>query len=318
MTIEQRKRATEKANGICTDKCIAALEWLCENHPKWKNINLAEIRSEFEGRMPVAIDNSSEIDSENANVESEEQFICYVPDASLDDQFGGFEDPEAFKMYVDKMHELNFQVTLHMPMGREFLGDSKDDDFLVATSLLVFPYGRCGMFDDRQLKDGSLTSDSQHEGFMRHLSLVSNPICQQQMFQLLLHSQISKWRLLKHSRLQVKGKQSIDAIANSLNPKDLSDAIQARQDGNRFGGTFASNTFLRKVNATAASLPHTGAAAKKARQQLEALQHKYGVATIFLTVNFDDENSLLLQILTGEEIDDNRDVNDLTDNKCAA
>jgi AAA domain/Helitron helicase-like domain at N-terminus len=317
MTTEQRRKATEKGNGIRTHKCIAAVEWLVANHPKWKGIDLDKLREEFEGKTPVVVDNSKEVESENANVEAEEQFICYVPDGTLDEQFGGFQDPEAFKEYVDAMHQKNFQVTLHMPMTREFLGDNKDDDFLVATNLLVFPYGRCGMFEDRRLKDGSLTSDCEHEGFMRHLSLVSQRVCQSQMFQLILYSQISKWRILKSSRLKLKGERTVDAIANALNSGDLSNAINARRRGDRFAGTFASNAFLKQVDATASALAHTDAAAKKARGKIEAMVHEFGIPSVFLTVNFDDECSFLLQVLSNEEIDDDTPVEDIPEKECA-
>ena len=316
MTAEQWQKATAKGAGIRTEKCLAALEWLVDNHPKWKDINLQQLCDKFAGRMPVVVDNSKEVKSENANVETEEQFVCYVPDGTLDEQFGGFQDPEAFKQYVDQMHQKNFKVTVHMPMAREFLGKNKDDDFLVATNLLVFPYGRCGMFEDRQLKDGSLTSNCEHEGFMKHLSLVSQPLCQTQMFQLILYSQISKWRLLKSSRLKLKGEQTVDAIANSLNAEDLSDAIHSRRRGDQFGGTFASNAFLKQVDATASALPHTDATAKRERQKLEAMVHEFGIPSVFLTVNFDNECSFLLQVLTEDEIDDDTPVEDLSDAEC--
>ena len=316
MKREQRQRATAKGSGIRTAKCVAALEWLVANHPKWKNVDLEKLRDDFAGQTPVVADNSKEVESENANVETEEQFVCYVPDGTLDEQFGGFEDPEAFKQCVDQMHQKNFKVTLHMPMAREFLGDTKEDDFLVATNLLVFPYGRCGMFEDRQLKDGSLTSDCEHEGFMRHLSLVAQRCCQTQMFQLILCSQISKWRLLRSSHLKMKAEHTVDAIANALNAEDLSDTINARRGGDRFGGTFASNAFLRQVDATASALPHADATAKKERAKLEAMVHEFGIPSVFLTVNFDDECSFLLQALSNEEIDDDALVEDLSDLEC--
>ena len=317
MTAEQRRRATEKGNGVRTAKCLQALEWLTVNHPKWKDINIQTLRDEFAGRTPVVVDNSKEVESENSNVETEEQFVCYVPDGTLDEQFGGFEDPEAFKQYVDQMHQKNFKVTVHMPMTREFLGETKDDDFLVATNLLVFPYGRGGMFEDRQLKDGSLTADCEHEGFMKHLSLVSQNVCQSAMFQLILYSQISRWRILKSSRLKLKGERTVDAIANALNADDLADAINSRRRGDRFGGTFASNAFLKQVDATASSLPHADTAAKKARAKIEAMVHSYGIPSVFLTVNFDDECSFLLQVLINDEVDDDTPVEDLTDEDCA-
>jgi hypothetical protein len=84
--------------------------------------------------------------------------------------------------------------------------------------------------------------------------------------------------------------------------------------GNQFGGTNVSQKFLDAIDACSLFLPHTCDAAKKARQKAEMLQHHYGIGSVFLTCNFDDKNSLIMQVLKGGNmIDDDSDVSQLTD-----
>ena len=55
-----------------TDKLIAAVEWLVENHHNWKDIDLNEMRRNLEGCKPVFVNNSTEAQSSNSNIEEEE------------------------------------------------------------------------------------------------------------------------------------------------------------------------------------------------------------------------------------------------------
>jgi hypothetical protein len=66
-----------------------------------------------------------------------------------------------------------------------------------------------------------------------------------------------------------------------------------------------------------ALLPHTREAAKKGRAKAETLQHHFVIGAIFLTLTFDDENSLLMQIFHGEIIDDIDDISGLLDEELA-
>jgi hypothetical protein len=61
-------------------------------------------------------------------------------------------------------------------------------------------------------------------------------------------------------------------------------------------------------------VPHMNLAAKRAKQNAEAIQHWFGMGSIFLTVTPDDENSLIVQIYSGIQIDsgDQPVVNQLT------
>jgi Helitron helicase-like domain at N-terminus len=54
-------------------------------------------------------------------------------------------------------------------------------------------------------------------------------------------------------------------------------------------------------------------AAKKARAIGKSMQHHFGIPSVFLTVTFDDENSLLMQVMSGCTIDNYTDIQDLSD-----
>ena len=67
MTADQRKKAR---NQVRTEKIIEAVEWLCKNHKRWKGIDLEEFREELADSVPVVVDRSSEVESEQANVDA--------------------------------------------------------------------------------------------------------------------------------------------------------------------------------------------------------------------------------------------------------
>ena len=58
----------------------------------------------------------------------------------------------------------------------------------------------------------------------------------------------------------------------------------------------------RTLEAVAACAPHTNEAAKKAKYKVEAMQCHFGLPSWFLTVTPDDENSVLLQVYSGNNI----------------
>ncbi len=72
------------------------------------------------------------------------------------------------------------------------------------------------------------------------------------------------------------------------------------------------------MDATARELPHTDAAAKRARSSMESMFHHDGMGSVFLTVTFDDENSLLIQVLSGVQVDTGESIDDLSDEELAA
>ena len=301
LTEWQRQRAKELCSAR-TEKLIRAVDWLVENNSLWRHINKASIRHRLESASPVVEDRSTTVDGENANVEEQEIFTCYYPDSTANASFGGCSHPNGFKDFVTRMardgHDGEFQANLR----REYIQST--EDVLVEANLLQFPYGVGGMYDKRELPNGSRTSKSDLDEFVQELSLNSQPVFQRPLFQLMLCSLACKNMLLRSSRLQLRGKTDAANLASGLNEGDVLCCIGGRRMKNRFAGTRTSRLLLDAVDATAADLPHTNEAAKKARQKGEAMQHHFGMGSVFLTCTFDDENSLLMEVFSREESND--------------
>ena len=132
MTTSQKKRAE---NEIRVDKLIAAVEWLIANNVNWSDADLEKYRKEFESKVPIIVDNSSEETSENENIERKELFTCYFPDGALDENLGGFDSREAFKAHVDKMAKNgNFDVSVKLDLEKDFANDNS----VTFSSVLVY------------------------------------------------------------------------------------------------------------------------------------------------------------------------------------
>ena len=109
---------------------------------------------------------------------------------------------------------------------------------------------------------------------------------------------------------------SASAIANGIPTADLTSAIRNRINGNRNGGTRVACKVLDACDATGRALPHTNEAAGIARSTGEAMQHHFGIASIWLTISFDDKNSWIMQVFSGIKVDDDTDILTLTDDEC--
>ena len=314
MTERQRQRARLP---LRTNKILAAVEWLVENHSRWKGVDLDSYRARLANFVPHVIDDSTVVASENQNIESEELFKCYYPDGAMNENDGGFDDSEAFKSYVNEMKRDGFDLQLKLNLSKDFI-EGKDGDQLISSSLLQFPYGRGGLRENRTLGDGTINANAQLEPFMAHLSRLAQPIFQLPLFTLIIYSLTSKLRLLKRSRLQLRSPATIDALANGLLAKDVTQTIQSRRTtGSGSSGSVASRALLNAVDCMSAAVPQSNEAAKKARRIGESMQHHFGMPSLFLTMSFDDENSLLMQTLSNEKIDDEKYVIDLPDEELA-
>jgi len=316
MTKGQRQKVRDKCEKMRTHKIIAAVEWLCANHRRWAKVDLEAFKRELENVTPIIIDNSREEDSENTNVEDRELFTCFYPDGATTQDKAGFDDPNTFREYVNELQSKGFDPALQLQLKGEWI-NSEDGDMLVSACPLAFPYGICGINSRRRKADGSFTDKPEPIEYYRHLSLLSQLCFQTPMIQLILYNQISKLKLLRKSRLQVKGEHRVENLSKGINYEDVKEAIKYRKSGMRHSGTNASRALLQSVDACTKALPHTNEAAKQARVNGEAMQHHFGIATTFVTVNFDDENSILMQIYAQEMVDDDTPLKDLNDSKLA-
>ena len=84
---------------------------------------------------------------------------------------------------------------------------------------------------------------------------------------------------------------------------DVTTAIGARSNGIKIYNK--GEKFLSAIDSVTNTIPHSNEAAKKARRNGETLQHHFGTASYFLTVNPDDETSYVVQIYSQQIIDDN-------------
>jgi hypothetical protein len=309
MTPEQKASAQRE---VRVQKILDAVTWLTTYNKNWMGIDFVKLMSDFEKCKPTIVDRSTTVGSENANVESHEIFSCYYPDGGMDRHRGGFDDHESFKVFVDEMQKKNYDLHLQMDLARSFV-QGNDGEQLTRACLLQFPYGVGGMNEKRLLPSNeSFTTSVDHEAYLQHLTKLSQPIFQEPMFQLVAFTIISKMKLLRQSRLQVRGEFTAKALANGLNHQDLMNAVRARQQGQRGAGTVAAKELLKSVDACSKALPHTNEAAKQARSTGEAMQHHFGIGSVWLTFTPDDENSLLMQVLSDSIIDDDANLSTLS------
>ena len=201
MTSTQKMLALTKSK-IRTEKVITALEWLCENHKNWKHIHLDTIVQELMLRQVVVIDGSEEVECQNTNVEQEELFTCYYPDGAMNPREGGCSDGATFQQYVEDMAKKGYNLEFEMNLQEKLIKGS-DDETLVKSSLLQFPYAICGNREQRIMESGKTAQDCELTEYLDHLSRVSNPVFQTNFFQLVMYSIMSKCRILKSSRLDL-------------------------------------------------------------------------------------------------------------------
>jgi Helitron helicase-like domain at N-terminus len=123
-----------------------------------------------------------------------------------------------------------------------------------------------------------------------------------------------KQRMVRYAGCQVRNKVNASALAHDLTVDDMTQAINARQSGIRSNsGSTVANHFISNVDAVTRAAPHSNEAAKRAKRDAEAIQHRFGMASYFLTVTPDDDSSFLVQVYSGVCIDDERPVASLSD-----
>ena len=74
----------------------------------------------------------------------------------------------------------------------------------------------------------------------------------------------------------------------------------------------ATKTLLPAVDACSKSLPHSNEAARAAQSTGELMQHHFGIGSAWLTVTFNDDNCLVMQVLSDCRIDNDKAPKDLT------
>jgi Helitron helicase-like domain at N-terminus len=319
MTLDQQKRARQK-NKIRVDYVLRAMQWLIDHNIEWKKLNLNVDTIKDSLKNPIMIDNSTteSTAANNNNIEKTESFQVFFPDGTLSSLTGGQESMQQFQKLVKSAREKGYDLNFQCDLMKEAVSDYKDNT-LANACLLQFPYGRGGMNELRQKTNGSLTSAVDITEYVEHLSYVSQPNFHTALFSLILYNLTMKQRMVKYAGCQIRDKVNASALAHDLTVDDMTHAINARQSGIRSNNDLSvASHFLSKVDAVTRAAPHSNEAAKYAKRNAEAIQHRFGMASYFLTVTPDDDSSFLVQVYSGVCIDDKHAVASLSDEELSS
>ena len=83
-------------------------------------------------------------------------------------------------------------------------------------------------------------------------------------------------------------------LRNDLSLLNFSSAAAAKAEHGKVTGDKISRNLIRGLESVQKGLPHSDAAARRARQHMATLQNHFGLGGIFLTVTPDDENTFLI------------------------
>jgi hypothetical protein len=316
MTQSQSARARERSK-VRTNIVLLALQWLISNNEEWiqKGIDLDLIRENL--RNPLVLDNSMEVDgsdddNDNNNIEETDSFQVFFPDGTMSSLTGGQENLEQFNEILQAASRSGYDISIRSNLMKEAVSDFRDNN-LVNACLLQFPYGRGGMHENRMEAKGCLTSNTDVEEYVQHLTRLSQPSFHHELFTLILYNLSMKQAMVRNAGWRVRNKCDAKSIATELTMEEISEAISTRVSGGRKRRcTTQGHKLLNAVDAIAKAVPHTNEAAKQARSNGECIQHHFGTPSVFLTVTPDDDNSFLVQVLVDEIIDDDRPIESIS------
>ena len=316
MTPEQNRKAREK-NKIRTQKLLVAIEWLIMNNEEWRSRQIDFNHIQQSLRNPTLIDNSKTLEERTVsetdnNIESTESFEVFFPDGTMSPATGGQSDVQQFKDLIQASQKNGFNLEFRCNLYKEAVADFKDNN-LVNACLIQFPYGRGGMHEQRLRANGSFTSNTDITEYVEHISRISQPHFHTELFTLILYNLTMKQQMVKSAGWKVRNKADASLLAKELTETDVTAAISARQNGTQSENSTPGRSLLNAVDAVARAVPHTNEAAKRARRDGEAFQHHFGMASWFISVTPDDENSVIVQIYSGRKIDlDDRPIQSLS------
>ena len=185
----------------------------------------------------------------------------------------------------------------------------------VNACILQFPYGRGGFDELRNKPDGSFITSSIDIGkYIEHLSHISIKYFQCELFILQLYNIIMKQWMLRFASFQICNNTSVENFANNIDLEDIRDILnQRKRNGSSSFGYIrysSSSQFIHAIDAITKALPHTNTSTRKNKNVGECLQHHFGIATLFISISPDDENNFLIQVWSGEDVQDNTFYND--------
>ena len=318
MTAKQHEKAQQK-HKIRIDYVSSAVRWLICHNSQWKHLESSYQKIVDSIQNPYFVDNSIIIDNmeenqEHNDVEDSETFQVFYPDGQISTVSCGQHNVDEFREIVSQASQQGFNMEYRCSQLREAVADYKDEN-LVNACLLQFPYGRGAMNEDRMKNDGSISTSVDVKEYIQYLSMLSLRQFHRDLFTLILYNMYMKQMMVRKANLKAREKGDSTLFAQELTFEDVNAAIHARRtrtqscnETNHPGGKF-----LGAIDVVCQTVPHSNEAARKARRNVECLQHHFGCPTFFLTVTPDDDNHFLIQVYTDILIDDDTDIGSLSD-----
>ena len=318
MTDAQYLNAKKKSK-IRTNYIINAVRWLMLYNHEWLHIQsrFNDIVSALQ--KPIVVDRSRTIttDQDETNccsVQNTETFQVFYPDGTVSTLTGGQERIDDFQEIVREAALNGYDIEYRCNLLKEAVSDYKDNNLLNAC-LLQFPYGRGGMHESRLKADGTITTEIDISEYIKYLSMQSQPQFHRELFTLILYNMEMKQMMVKTAGWKVCSKADAKLLANELSIEDVEEAIESTRYARGVTNqcVFRGRKLLGAIDAICKAVPHTNEAARRARRDVEALQHHFGCPTFFLTVTPDDDNHYIVQVYSQNIIDTVDNVSDLSD-----
>jgi Helitron helicase-like domain at N-terminus/PIF1-like helicase len=314
-TIEQRNKVLSKCE-IRTLKIIKAISWLVRNNKQWQcyrerfdelrqnmdsfksSINQPLVHEDY--KLAEANDNDVDLNVDK-RVEDMETFQVFYPDGTVTTLNGGQQNMYEFQQVVKTASEQGLEIQCRMKVISKAVYDFKDDN-LVNACLLQFPYGRGGLNEKRQSSENKTSKYVDLIKYTQYISLLSLPQFQIELFTLQLYNMQMKYWMLESATWQLRNKAHASVLSSPFSPTDVYDSIDLNRRGICRGNSNMNGgqVLLGAVDAICKRIPHTNEATKRARRDIETMQHHFGSPTFFLTVTPDDDNHILVQIYSDE------------------
>ena len=299
MTKKQKKKAKEKAE-IRPQKIIEAVTWLSNHNPEWKAMDLEKIKAELKDPIVTIDDEAMEVDGyEGSNVEDEETFRIYFPDADMDETKGG--QPSAIEFVRKTLEakksaggETRTDIELDIRLSNERVEEYRDSN-LMGACLLQYPFGRGGLRTECRYDQAGATVYPSHQEYVEHLSLISQGHFHRPLFCLILYNYLMKEWLVRTAVIRTRGSRNAECIAQKMEEEDFLEVMRQKEEKIPITSE-VGRRFVKAIDAVAGAAPHSNAAALKARRKGETIQHHFGMPSIFFTVTPDDEYQVLLDI----------------------
>ena len=318
MTAAQNEKARKKRH-IRIDYISRAIRWLLNHNCQWKHLRESYQEIVDSIKNPYFVDRSIVIGdpSDNADPrEDSETFQVFYPDGQISTLSCGQQNVDDFRKIVGEASMEGFNIEYRCSQLTEAVAEYKDEN-LINACLLQFPYGR-GAINERRIKnDGSITTSVDLKEYIQYLSMLSPRQFHRDLFSLILYNMYMKQMMVRKAAMKSRNEIDATLFAQDLKIEDIKDAIHAKRCGRQMPtpNNNRGHSLLGAIDVICQAVPHSNEAARKARRNVECLQHHFGCPTYFLTVTPDDDNHFLVQVYSDIIIDDDTNIASLSNAK---